>query len=94
MSRRSLPVALTLLALAGCGDDRPAPSPLPAATPPAAEARKQGEREVISSEDEALQRAQVLAPRDVPLAIGASAPAFEGYPARTKAVIVFFRGEW
>jgi len=53
-----------------------------------------GEREVISSEDEALQRAQRLEPRDPVLHVGVKAPSFAGYPESGRAVIVFFRGEW
>ena len=86
------PVALlAVLLMNGCGD-APAPRPPPAA--PLAAPAPRSEREVIAPADLADQRAQVLEPRDTPLAVGASAPGFKGYPAKALTVIVFFRGEW
>jgi hypothetical protein len=92
MRLRPICGTLCALALAGCGDGD-APLPAPASSPPAAHAAPP-EREVIPPEDLEEQRAQVLKPRDVPLAVGAPAPTFAGYPEKGRAVIVFFRGEW
>lgn len=80
-----------LFLLASCGAEAPAPtSDRPA--PPAPAPR--GEREVLTEDDEAYHRGQALKPRDTPLAVGATAPAFPGLPERALTVLVFFRGEW
>lgn len=84
--------------LGGCGGERPtsrgpgaSDSELAARAGPA---QKAPYREVLSAEDEAMRRAQILAPRDEPLTVGTIAPDFQGYPQGDRAVIVFFRGHW
>ena len=88
----------------GCGGHEPAGSgvpaidsrepTVPAEAAPASPPTPRGEREVVSKEAEALQRELTLVPLDVPLAVGARAPRFDGYPEKSRAVVVFFRGEW
>ena len=93
---RYLPVVLALAVLQGCGRKEPDPDPsaVPPQSPKAAPPEPRRHREIISPSDEAMQRDQELSPKDTPLTVGATAPTFDGYPARTRAVIVFFRGEW
>jgi hypothetical protein len=88
------------LALAACGEDAARPARVPASAaaaggaPPAAAPAAPPEREVLDPSEEPALRAQRLAPRDVPKAVGETAPPFAGLPEKTLAVIVFFRGEW
>jgi hypothetical protein len=83
--------------LAGCGDARDGtPAEQGGARPPPASPASptKGHREVIDPSDEADQRSQALEPRDAPLAVGATAPTFEGLPAGSLTALVFYRGDW
>jgi hypothetical protein len=103
--RGSRPLAVAcVLGLAACGDEpvRPAgnasatapATPAPTSPPPAPKPAAKPEREVLDPSDEPALRAQRLAPRDAPKAVGEVAPAVPGVPEKTLAVLVFFRGEW
>ena len=102
MERRARVTALlaVLAAGAGCGDaERDAGAPPPAVAPvaPVVESPKAAprpEREVITDDQAAEHAANALERRDTPLEVGAPAPRFDGYPEKTKAVLVFLRGEW
>lgn len=97
---RHLRLTSALLGLlgAGCGDVPPAPAPPadPTRVPPPATARvdARGERTVIAAADLARLKQVRLLPRDVPLAVGANAPAFTGLPEGKRVVLLFLRGDW
>jgi hypothetical protein len=99
-SRLALGAAALSLALAACGSEAPVPAPAPTGTPPPAgiagpsTATIKPFREVITDDMEARVRDVVLVARDEPLAEGAQAPAFEGLPAGTDTMVVFYRGHW
>jgi hypothetical protein len=87
--------AAVFLALSACGDDaRPGAPVGKSATPLPEEPAPRGERTELSAETEEETRQNALEWRDTPLAVGAQAPTFSGYPEKAVAVIVFFRGEW
>jgi hypothetical protein len=74
---------MLVVSLAACGEDAPRRTD-PVADQPA---------ESLGRPDE-IRVAAEIRPIDAPLAVGAVAPRFEGFPEKRKAVIVFFRGRW
>jgi len=99
-------IALLVLAaacVAGCasgGAGRPVAgtvSGVPVDRPESLAANEQARkhnRQVLSPAYIEARAKETLRTRDVPLAAGAQAPRFDGYPEGSLAVIVFFRGEW